>query len=98
MRIGLGLVATAFLLTACQAGINDDSEDTSQACEGPLGKPVPKSQLTSMTACCQAEAGQAHCLGSDKVPSQLQPFVATCDAGGYCIPDSFLETGASEPP
>jgi hypothetical protein len=51
-----------------------------------------------MTACCQADQGAAHCLGNDKVPSQIQPFVAACDGGGYCIPDGFLETGAAVPP
>lgn len=69
-----------------------------EACEGPLGKPLSISNINAMTACCQAEQGAAHCLESSKVPSEIQPFVATCDSGGYCIPDSFLSTGAATPP
>ena len=96
MRLCLLLVGVG-LLAACQPAVDGESggED---ACEGPLGKPIPKSQLTAMTACCQAEAGQAHCLDDGRVPAELKPFVAACDTGGYCIPDNFLETGASEPP
>jgi hypothetical protein len=56
------------------------------------------SGINALTACCQAEEGQGHCLASDKVPGEIQPFLATCDAGGYCIPDNFLKTGASQPP
>src|SRR5690349_3232789 len=91
------VVLVVGLLAACAPGVGDGNS-SENACEGPLGKPIARSQLGSMTACCQAEMGQAHCLDSAKVPSQIQPFVATCDSGGYCIPDSFLETGASEPP
>jgi len=91
------------VLTSC-VGVGNDlangptPEDT---CEGPLGPPIPLSGITAMTACCQdvnGQAGQAHCLESSKVPSELQPFVASCETGGYCIPDAFLATGAAEPP
>jgi hypothetical protein len=69
-----------------------------EACEGPLGKPVTPSEMSTMATCCQADGGAAHCLGANRVPSEIQPFVAACDSGGYCIPDSFLATGAAEPP
>jgi hypothetical protein len=95
MRIALLVV---MLVTACAPGVGDGSSGEEEACEGPLGKPIPASQLTGMTACCQAEAGQAHCLDDGRVPAELKPFVAACDSGGYCIPDNFLETGAAEPP
>lgn len=83
-------------LLGCQAGVAGDGGE--EACEGPLGKPMSQSEVSAMTACCQAEAGAAHCLDDGRVPSELQPFVAKCDSGGYCIPDNFLATGASEPP
>lgn len=50
-----------------------------------------------MPACCSAEGGAAHCLANG-VPAEIAPFLAACDSGGYCVPDSFLATGASEPP
>src|SRR5688572_12417013 len=93
MRAAISLCM--ILLFGCQAGMAGDGED---ACEGPLGKPITGSELSGLTACCQAEAGAAHCLDGNRVPSEIQPFVAACDSGGYCIPDSFLETGAAEPP
>ena len=81
------------------AGCTPSSTDAPiEACEGPLGPPISLSGINAMTACCQAEAGQAHCLEDAKVPDEIRPFVATCDSGGYCIPDSFLATGAAEPP
>src|SRR5262245_7187491 len=83
-----------FLLIGCQSSV-DGTEDK---CEGPLGKPISQSMLTGMTACCQAEQGAAHCLDASRVPAEIQAQVATCDSGGYCIPDSFLTTGAAEPP
>jgi hypothetical protein len=83
------------LLAACQAGVADGDGET---CEGPLGKPMSASEISGMAACCQAEAGAAHCLADSRVPGELKPFVAACDSGGYCIPDNFLATGASEPP
>jgi hypothetical protein len=85
------------VMSACQTALEDDGGSV-ETCEGPLGKPIPTSQLTGMTACCQAEGGQAHCLEDSRVPGELKPFVAACDSGGYCIPDSFLTTGAAEPP
>jgi hypothetical protein len=90
------LLCTIVLITACQPSTGSGGDE--EACEGPLGKPIPPSQLTAMTACCQAEAGKAHCLDDGRVPAELEPFVAACDTGGYCIPDNFLETGAAEPP
>jgi hypothetical protein len=90
----LSLCTIAWL--GCQTGVAGDGDD--EACEGPLGKPMSTSEVNAMTACCQAEAGAAHCLDNGKVPDELKPFVAACDSGGYCIPDSFLATGAAEPP
>lgn len=84
------------LVSACGAQLGNDTSANGASCEGPLGPPLAASALTGMTACCQAEQGHAHCLAS--VPSEIQPFVAACDSGGYCIPDSFLATGASTPP
>ena len=82
------------VLAACSS-----SEDAKATCEGPLGKPLQLSEIDAMSACCQAEPdGQAHCLDAAKVPAALQSFVATCESGGYCIPDSMLATGASQPP
>jgi hypothetical protein len=82
------------LLIACQASMGGGEDK----CEGPLGKPMSAAEVGAMTACCQAEAGAAHCLDDGRVPAELEPFVAKCDSGGYCIPDNFLATGASEPP
>ncbi len=89
------LCGLAIILAACTPGQGQTSQE---ACAGPLGKPIPLSGIDAMTACCQEQQGQAHCLDASKVPSEIQPFVDTCESGGYCIPDSFLETGASEPP
>jgi hypothetical protein len=90
-------LCSVLLVAACQTSLEGDGS-TVDTCEGPLGPPISASQLTGMTACCQAQAGQAHCLDAGRVPEELKPLVATCDSGGYCIPDNFLETGASEPP
>lgn len=89
------VVMLVMLATACVA---DSGTSEQEACAGPLGKPIPKAELTAMTACCQVDAGEAHCLETSKVPNEIQPFVATCESGGYCIPDAFLVTGAAEPP
>lgn len=92
-------LCSVLLLAACQTELGPGGAGSGgETCEGPLGPPISGSQLTSMTACCQAEAGQAHCLDDGRVPDELKPFVAACDSGGYCIPDNFLETGAAEPP
>jgi hypothetical protein len=90
------LVAVLVLLAGCQDTTDSTSDDS--ACAGPLGKPLQISQINAMTACCQEEMGAAHCLDSASVPSEIQPFVAACTTGGYCIPDSFLATGAAKPP
>jgi hypothetical protein len=83
------------MLVSCIAKMDSAPADH---CAGPLGKPIPTSQIDSMTSCCQADMGKAHCLDASKVPSNIKQYVATCDSGGYCIPDNFLATGASEPP
>jgi len=88
-----------WLVASCVlAACSGSAPPSDEGCEGPLGKPLSASGISALDACCQAQAGAAHCLGSDKVPSEIQPFVETCASGGYCIPDSFLATGASEPP
>jgi len=88
-------VAVVWMLVgACTAQVSDGQK----TCDGPLGAPIKATDLAGMTACCQADMGQAHCLDASRVPAQIQPLVATCDSGGYCIPDNFLETGASVPP
>lgn len=87
-------LCTIVLIAACQIGSTGEEE----ACEGPLGKPVKGSQLAALDTCCQAEAGAAHCLEAGRVPGEIQPLLEQCASGGYCIPDSFLETGAAEPP
>lgn len=84
------------LVAACSASTDGASK---ASCEGPLGEPLSLSEIDAMSACCQAEPdGQAHCLDAAKVPAEIRPFVATCETGGYCIPDGFLATGAAEPP
>ena len=96
------LLCTSLLIiisaAACGGGIGDpaggDAAGSAAACVGPLGPPITAAELTGMTACCQADMGQAHCLAAASTPAQLQGFVAACDSGGYCIPDGFLETGA----
>jgi hypothetical protein len=57
------------------------------ACEGPLGPPQDPAGLT---ACCP-EVGHAHCL--DQVHDKLANFVGSCEGGGHCVPDEFIETG-----
>jgi len=49
MRAAISLCM--ILLFGCQAGMAGDGED---ACEGPLGKPITGSELSGLTACCQA--------------------------------------------
>ena len=83
-------------LIGCSAGGGSGGAD--EKCEGPLGAPIPAASLTGMTACCQADAGNAHCLANDKLPAELKPFVAACDSASSCIPDSFLTTGAAVAP
>lgn len=62
-------------------------------CEGPLG---PPRDPTTLPACCSGyadEAGNpiAHCV--ENIPSELEAAAATCDGGGFCVPDIFIETG-----
>jgi hypothetical protein len=66
------------------------------ACAGPLGPPV--TDLQSLTACCESEDGDGHCLDGGRVPDAIRPFVAGCAGGGYCIPDDMLITGGAVPP
>jgi hypothetical protein len=94
-------IAVVMVATGCMAGIpgegdDDGGDDGEEACNGPLGAPID--DFSGMTACCQAEAGAAHCLEASSVPAELRDFVAGCSDGGYCIPDSFLATGGAVPP
>ena len=50
-----------------------------------------------MPGCCGAEMGAAHCLAG-AVPDEIKAFMAPCETGGYCIPDSMLASGLSVPP
>jgi len=95
MRILSALLLT---LAACMPAADSTGNNSQETCAGPLGAPMTLSNINALTACCQAEQGNAHCLPDNKVPAEIQPFLASCDAGGYCIPDSFLATGASQPP
>jgi hypothetical protein len=91
----LVLVAVA----ACQNGVfNDGDDDDENACVGPLGPPMSSSEIRAMAACCSAEMGKAHCLPDANTPDVIKGFLAACDSGGYCIPDSMLATGGSVPP
>jgi len=94
-------ILSALLLTtvaACMGAETGSGNNTQETCAGPLGAPMNISGINALAACCQAEGGKAHCLADDKVPAEIQPFVSSCDGGGYCIPDSFLATGAAQPP
>src|SRR5438477_1041733 len=87
------------LLIGCNVGGGGSTTSPDAfVCNGPLGAPITGSQLTGMEACCQANMGAAHCLDAAHVPSQIQGVTEACDNGGYCIPDSFLETGGAKPP
>jgi hypothetical protein len=93
MKRLLGFLTVA--LTACTTG---EGGPTEEACEGPLGKPLSLTNINSMTACCLAQQGDAHCLEAAKVPGEIQPLLEQCASGGFCVPDTFLATGAAEPP
>src|SRR5262245_19983536 len=94
MRIHLALrLSIVFVISGCYA-VHDGHQE--ESCQGPLGKPVPRAELSGMTAYCQAQLGKAQCLAA--VPDDIKPMLGGCDTGGYCIPDSFLVTGGSEPP
>lgn len=43
---------------------------------------------------CPSQCG-GHCVPSDLVPAELQASLETCDAGSYCVPDPFIETGGN---
>src|SRR5262245_17765271 len=82
------------LLLLLVAGYQHDEQNT---CTGPLGPPISVSALSKMTACCQEQQGKAHCLAN--VPEEIKGQVAQCSGGGgYCIPDSLLESGGAVPP
>jgi hypothetical protein len=91
-------VVVAALVAACTGGGTEGTgDDAEEACNGPLGAPID--DLSALTTCCQEDPlGQAHCLEDSRVPAELRDFVAACPSGGYCIPDSFLETGGAVPP
>jgi hypothetical protein len=101
MRKAVSIFVLGVVVTGCTAGTggggDDDTGDDAPECEGPLGAPID--DVSTLTACCTEDPlGEAHCLDASRVPAELQPFVATCAGGGYCIPDSFLETGGAVPP
>lgn len=83
-------------VSGCSATMDDGG--AGQTCEGPLGPALSMGELNAMSTCCQAEGGEAHCMANANLPAELMPFVAACDSGSSCIPDSFLKTGASTPP
>ncbi len=101
-RVGLvGVVVIALAGCGVQMGDSGDGAadgDEALGCEGPLGKPLSPQSIAGMTACCGDFGGAAHCLPAANVPAALRGFVATCETGGYCLPDAFLATGAAEPP
>jgi hypothetical protein len=50
--------------------------------------PPPPMGPTTLPSCCTA--GAAHCVQSSDVPASLAKQLAAC-AGGYCVPDPFIE-------
>ncbi len=95
MRI---LGALLLTLAACMPSPESEGGNTQETCAGPLGAPLTLSGINALDACCQEEEGAAHCLADSKVPTEIQPFLASCSSGGYCVPDGFLKTGAAQPP
>jgi hypothetical protein len=86
----LSIVAGCQVGAVGNAGNGGDDDDDQIECEGPLGAPRDPD---SLTACCELFVGNAHCLDSDVVPTELHDFLGACDGGGYCVPDKFIETG-----
>ncbi|HUH00697.1 MAG TPA: hypothetical protein VML75_01805 [Kofleriaceae bacterium] len=86
------LLALVIAGGACTVGdINaNGGGDDPLTCEGPLG---PAQDPEALTACCTDFVGNAHCLDDSVVPEGLRDFLGSCDGGGYCVPDKFIETG-----
>ena len=94
MRI---LSALLLSLAACMPSAEPGTGgNTQESCAGPLGEPMNISSINALDACCAEEGGKAHCLAG--VPGEITPFLAECDSGGHCVPDSFLATGGAKPP
>ena len=65
---------------------------------GPAGGDACKTlelltDLSGLTACCQDEGGQAHCLDESKATDGLKAKMAKCSGGGLCVPDHILKNG-----
>ena len=52
---------------------------------------------SSLPACCDGK-GAAHCVPSAQLPAAITSQLDMCSGGGYCVPDSLIESGGARPP
>ncbi len=64
------------------------------ACEAPM----PPQDPSIFEACCQDYGGGAHCVPDGLVPGDVRGLLASCDGGGLCVPDPFIESGGAVAP
>lgn len=91
-------VTFGFALAACQtigsSGSGSSADDVPECESYPLGEPRDPQALPE---CCP-DYGGAHCVPSEDVPEVFAALVATCDGGGMCVPDPFIEKGGVHVP
>src|SRR5262245_12125289 len=99
VSIGLFLAVPLVSVLACGPGFTEPSiggsldgsptgvNPTSTGDGGPSGGPCKLERLTDLsglTACCQDQGGQAHCLDDAKSPDTIKSKMSKCEGGGWC--------------
>ncbi|MBI2893397.1 MAG: hypothetical protein HYY06_07575 [Deltaproteobacteria bacterium] len=69
----------------------DDADQGSDPAGGGGGV-CPTADLGTLESCCTE--GAAHCMPAGSYPAAIESSAAPCDAGGVCIPDDIITTGA----
>lgn len=106
--LAVAAAALVAVMVGCNAGTDssfgyDGAENAapgaSPATTGSGCVSAPKEKLadpSSLPACAPA-CGGAHCVPGDKVPAGSRSSFAAC-TGGYCLPDSLIQSGGAKPP
>jgi hypothetical protein len=89
------LLALVFAVTGCEVGDHHKHMELSDLAHDDCASPFPAQDPNILEACCGEFGGGAHCVPPGLVPEDVRDLVDTCDNGGLCIPDKFIESGGA---
>lgn len=89
------MLSVAFTTGACDIGNGDRyfelEEQSSDDCEPPF----PGQDPNILEPCCDLYGGGAHCVPPGLVPTAQRELLGSCENGGLCVPDKFIESGGA---